>query len=740
MLFVIVQNPLRYMKSASFSKAVLLIAAAVLLVSCSSDPNKLKLKYLKSGENYFKAAKYQEAVIEFRNALEVDPRLAAAHYQLGRAYLALKNPDSAYRELNESVTLDPSNSDAQLQFAALLVARRQFDQAQSVAQQVLDAQPGNVRAHTILGEKYTLAGDFPKAIQEFQKAVELEPHRVENYGALGAAYAAAGQFSEALEAYRKATATNPGSAQAHMSLGQFYFSRGRTAEAEDEMRAAGDLDPHAPPPRLILARIYLATGRTADAEKLYTNLKTIAPKDPEAYRALGNFYASSGQREKAVEEFRSVLSSHPNDDSVRTDLVETLLDLNRIAEAEPLCQQILKANQADARGLLAQGRILFFHGKSDAAKAALEGAVKGDPNSASAHYFLGLVQESAGFPDLAKASFSRALELKPQMALASAALSNLVVKNGNRDEALRLAENAQHANPNLPGAYLARAEAMMAKGDLRQAEAALNDALLRDPASLTALATLLKLSSQEGKVPEVLQRISGLVRQYPQNAGLLFLQGLAYFSLKDLEKSEGSVRRALELDPKTPDAYTLLANIHLAKGASEEAKADLRAAIAAHPRSLVNYMSLVTRYEKEGNWDEAKRLCEKAHEIDASSPFVAAELAFLYLEHGGDVNTAVALAQVAKQKMPDSPVTADALGWAYYKLGSLDAALVQLKESSDKVPNNPVYHYHLGMTYMAARRFGLARQSLTAALRTDPHFPYAANARAALEQIPPGVR
>ena len=280
----------------------------------------------------------------------------------------------------------------------------------------------------------------------------------------------------------------------------------------------------------------------------------------------------------------------------------------------------------------------------------------------------------------------------------------------------------------------------MAKGDTRQAEAALQEVLQRDPVSLSALATLLKLYSLTGRSQDALQRISGLLQQHPQNAGLHFLQGLAYFSLKDLEKSEASVRQALSLDPKTPDAQTLLANIHLARGATEEAKADLRAAIAAHPRSLMNYMALVTQYEKEGNWAEARKLCEKAHEIDPNAPMVADELAFLYLEHGGDVNTAVSLAQVAKQKMPDSAITADALGWAYYKLGSFTSALVQLKESSAKVPNNPIYHYHLGMAYLAARQFDLARQSLRAALRTDPQFPYAANARTALEQLPSTYR
>jgi Tfp pilus assembly protein PilF len=40
------------------------------------------------------------------------------------------------------------------------------------------------------------------------------------------------------------------------------------------------------------------------------------------------------------------------------------------------------------------------------------------------------------------------------------------------------------------------------------------------------------------------------------------------------------------------------------------------------------------------------------------------------------------------------------------------------------------------MAYMAAHQFNPARQSLRAALQADPHFPYAADARTALEKIP----
>ena len=196
------------------------------------------------------------------------------------------------------------------------------------------------------------------------------------------------------------------------------------------------------------------------------------------------------------------------------------------------------------------------------------------------------------------------------------------------------------------------AQLLIAKGDLRGAEATLQNTLKRNPTSLPALALLLKVDAAQGRGEEAVGRLTSLVQKSPQNAGLHFLLGLAYFNLKNLQDAEASVRRALNLDPKTPDAYTLLANIAFAKGSLEEAKSYLKMGIATFPRNINNYIALTTEYEKEGNWEEAKRSCEKAHEVAPASPMVADELAFLYLEHGGDVNVAVALAQGAEHKLP----------------------------------------------------------------------------------------
>ena len=46
----------------------------LLLASCSADPNKRKLKYLKSGQHYFDQNKFQETLVGWRASDEIEQR------------------------------------------------------------------------------------------------------------------------------------------------------------------------------------------------------------------------------------------------------------------------------------------------------------------------------------------------------------------------------------------------------------------------------------------------------------------------------------------------------------------------------------------------------------------------------------------------------------------------------------------------------------------------------------------
>jgi Tfp pilus assembly protein PilF len=95
------------------------------------------------------------------------------------------------------------------------------------------------------------------------------------------------------------------------------------------------------------------------------------------------------------------------------------------------------------------------------------------------------------------------------------------------------------------------------------------------------------------------------------------------------------------------------------------------------------------------------------------------------------------LAQAAREVMPDNPSVADTLGWIYVKEGFPPTALRYLTECVSKQPDNPTYHYHLGVAYFRMGQKEKAKQELEAAFRLKKDFSEAGDARALLLQITP---
>lgn len=733
-----IDAPVQRAQTSVISRSVLLTivgwVALLFHAGCSSSPTVESQKYLTSGENYFKKGKYPEAVTELRNAVRLNPKSAEAHGQLARAYLNVGNRDAAYHEFQTTVGLAPENSDAQLELSALMLERKEFDPAGKILETILSRDTGNARAHSLLGQKYALTQKQPQAIQEFQRAIQLAPRQVEYYIALGAVQLSSGEDSAAEATYRQGIQANPNSSEAHTALGQLYFSRGRTREAEAEAKTAVGLDRQAVFPQLLLGRILLSAKRLAEAEQLFSSLKKLAPNDPQAYQALALYYKSTGQTEKAAAEFRSLLTNRPKDTSLKLNLAEAELELRKTAEAHDLVKQVLQVAPRDPRALLTSGRIYLADRRYQEAADTLEKLIQMDPDSGDSYYFLGVAQRSLGLTASAKQSFSRALELHPGMPEAAAALSDLYRGSQDNDKSVQLA-NLAAQNRNSSTGDLALAKSLLAQGDSAGGEARILAALQREPASLPALALLLRLYSQKGRANEVVQRISGLLAPNPQNPGLLFLLSLSYFDVKDLDRAEVTLQKVISLDPRTPDAYTLQANIDLARGHRDKAKSDLLQAVQITPRNATNYLMLGSLYKQEGKWAEAKVSFGKAYEIDPGSPQAAMELAFLHLEHGGDANAALALAQAVRQRFPRDAAPADLVGWAYYKSGLPKNAIPYLQDGVRIAPGNAIYQYHLGMAYLGAGRIPAAEQALKLALQQDPQFSEAGNARAALTRI-----
>ena len=90
-------------------------------------PEEKKSTHYERGLAYFEQEKYQEAVIEFKNVIQIAPRDANGHYQLALTYLKMGGVTDlqlAFGELSKTVDLDPTNQDAQLKLGELFLLGR----------------------------------------------------------------------------------------------------------------------------------------------------------------------------------------------------------------------------------------------------------------------------------------------------------------------------------------------------------------------------------------------------------------------------------------------------------------------------------------------------------------------------------------------------------------------------------------------------------------------------------------
>src|SRR5262245_57968178 len=135
--------------------------------SCGGDAPAKKAAHMQKGEAYVAKEKYTEAVIEFSNAIKLDPKDAQVYYKLALTYLKQGEGPSlqnAFQALQKSVELDPSLTDAQLKLGELYLLGKKFDEAQEKALLVLQSDANNAPAHIVLGDVYAGKRELPQAI------------------------------------------------------------------------------------------------------------------------------------------------------------------------------------------------------------------------------------------------------------------------------------------------------------------------------------------------------------------------------------------------------------------------------------------------------------------------------------------------------------------------------------------------------------------------------------------------
>jgi Flp pilus assembly protein TadD len=179
----------------------------------------------------------------------------------------------------------------------------------------------------------------------------------------------------------------------------------------------------------------------------------------------------------------------------------------------------------------------------------------------------------------------------------------------------------------------------------------------------------------------------------------------------------------------------LLGQLFVAQNSTDRAIAEFQNLAQLNPKSVEAHVMLGLIYEMRKEANTAQNQYRQALSIDAHSVVAANNLAWLMAESGGNLDEALKLAQAAAEKQPNTSNVMDTMGWIYYKKKAYRSAVDLFRQCLEKDPQNPVYAYHLGMSYFAMGDRQNAKVFLNKAITINSPFAGIDEAKRTLNQL-----
>lgn len=207
----VLQEPeLAYAWADSLIKTTQFTQATALLDKVEKQPLPTETLIL-IAQAWSQMGNYPRAVETCHKALQLDPKLAQAHFIAGMAQIRADHPADAVSEFRSELELDPNHNDAQYHLAFALLQLSHSDEAVALLQGVLAHDPNHAQANYDLGRELLEQGKKDEAITYLEAAERLNPKLDAVHYQLQSAYRAVGRKDDAdreLKIYREMKAKN----------------------------------------------------------------------------------------------------------------------------------------------------------------------------------------------------------------------------------------------------------------------------------------------------------------------------------------------------------------------------------------------------------------------------------------------------------------------------------------------------------------------------------------------------
>ncbi len=548
-------------------------AEADLLKALELDPS-LHHAYYELARIYFVNSRSQEA-LEKLTASAAKSNTPRAYTQLGMLQSALGRNDDARKSYEQALALDRDFPPALNNLAMLLSKKPEdLEQAARLARRAHERLPADPHIADTLGWILLRQGQHASALPYFRTAAEKRPADAEMQHHLAMALYFLEQEAPARQIFERLVSTKADAAlvaDARMRLAVLAIDPERPAPgAKDELRRWLGQDAT---DSVVLARLGVIEAREGDPKKaselLESALKTN-PRSVSALLALLDLYSGPlANPGRAQELAKAAGSTPPADSRIPSRLGRYALRSGDFAWAASLLQDATRQAPDNLELRLDHARALYGSGRVKDAESILAEVLKGNPTS--------VTREAARHMTRMLSAVDRREELPAARAEADQVLSKdpsdlaalmVVAADSERQEKYREAQRiydeilARHAGFAPATRKLAPLQADFL-GDDQQAEELAQKARRAYPDDPELSRALGSISYRRGDYQAAVNTLRQSWRQR-EDAQTAFLLGVALFGLKNSSESRTFLERALQLKlppQETTEAERILREI-----------------------------------------------------------------------------------------------------------------------------------------------------------------------------------
>jgi Flp pilus assembly protein TadD len=432
----------------------------------------------------------------------------------------------------------------------------------------------------------------------------------------------------------------------------------------------------------------------------------------------------------------------PNNPAVADTLGWILSSLGQYAQAEPLLKEASAGLPENPEVLYHLGVNSYYLGQEDAARKALQQALKLAPEFAHTSEAKARLAILDFDPAKAGADGRKLIETelsaRKDDPLLLSRLALLQERAGELKEALASWQAAAAASPTNAGFALGIVRILEAQGEGEKALEAAKAARKIAAANPDVARALGRIASRQGQHSWGLSLLREAARGRPDIAEIQLDLAQGAVAAGDHREAEAALQELVERHAAHPLAKEAAAlRTFLQAGEPDKpAPAALEERRKASPRSAWVLWADGKLAEKAGNTVKARAAYEQLLAAYPEHQMGQQRLAVLWSTvDDADAKRTLEYATKARERFPDDPEVAKALGVVLFRQGNFNRAATLLGEAAQKREQDADVQRYLGLALRQVKRLGDARTALEKALALKLSGEAAEEVRRALEEL-----